>query len=230
MSLFMKLKNTILKFKWRKKVKFGCGSDISSISHFEGNNYIGKNTYFRGVMGYGSYIYANSNISASVGKFTSIAGNVWTINGVHPSREIVSTHPMFYSTKNYILGSFVNEDIFDEYRFADIENGYDVIIGNDVWIGYGAILLAGIHIGDGAIIAAGAVVTKDVAPYTIVGGVPAKTIKKRFADNDIKILLKNPWWNQPLDWLAKNAKHFRNIAEYKALNAEAYVEDCEELV
>ena len=216
MSRFLSvLKNFYLKHRWRKKVKFGQNSDISKISFFEGNNYIGKNTYFRGRMGYGSYISANSEICADIGRFTSIAGNVCTVNGFHPSTKIVSTHPMFYSTKNYLLGSFVKNDIFDEYRFANSDGQYDVVIGNDVWIGYGVILLAGVKIGDGAIIAAGAVVTKDVEPYTVVGGVPAKKIKQRFDDTDIDLLLRYPWWHQPLEWLTENADHFKNINEYR---------------
>ena len=70
------------------------------------------------------------------------------------------------------------------------------MIGNDVWIGYEAVVMAGVHIGDGSIIAANAVVTKDVEPYAVVGGVPAKMIKKRFPDETIQILEQMKWW----DW------------------------------
>jgi len=79
------------------------------------------------------------------------------------------------------------------------DNKGNIIIGNDVWIGYEAVILSGVTIGDGAIIGTRAVVTKDVPPYTIVGGVPAKTIRKRFSDNDIATLLKVKWWDWPVE-------------------------------
>lgn len=75
------------------------------------------------------------------------------------------------------------------------DNKGDIVVGNDVWIGFEAVILAGVKIGDGAIIGARAVVTKDVPPYTIVGGVPAKTIRKRFSDEDIATLMALKWWD-----------------------------------
>lgn len=77
------------------------------------------------------------------------------------------------------------------------DNKGDIVIGNDVWIGYEAVILAGVTIGDGAVIGARAVVTKDIPPYTIVGGVPAKPIRKRFSQETIDLLLKIKWWNWP---------------------------------
>ena len=77
------------------------------------------------------------------------------------------------------------------------DNKGDIVIGNDVWIGYEAVILAGVHIGDGAIIGTRAVVTKDVAPYTIVGGVPAKEIRKRFDEKKITQLREISWWDWP---------------------------------
>ena len=77
------------------------------------------------------------------------------------------------------------------------DNKGDIVIGNDVWIGYEAVILAGVTIGDGAVIGARAVVTKDIPPYTIVGGVPAKPIRKRFTQETIDLLLKIKWWNWP---------------------------------
>ena len=82
------------------------------------------------------------------------------------------------------------------------DNQGDIVIGNDVWIGYEAVILAGVTIGDGAIIGARAVVTKDVPPYTIVGGVPAKPIRKRFSDSDISRLLELRWWDWPTEKIA----------------------------
>ena len=79
------------------------------------------------------------------------------------------------------------------------DNRGDTVIGNDVWIGYEAVIMAGVTIGDGAIIGARAVVTKDVPAYAIVGGIPAKLIRKRYSDNTIEALLKTQWWNWSKD-------------------------------
>ncbi len=79
------------------------------------------------------------------------------------------------------------------------DNKGDIVVGSDVWIGYEAVILSGVHIGDGAIIGARAVVTRDVSPYTVVGGIPAKEIKKRFDEETIEKLLETQWWNWPID-------------------------------
>ena len=79
------------------------------------------------------------------------------------------------------------------------DNKGDIVIGSDVWIGYEAVILAGVTIGDGAIIGTKAVVTKDVPPYTIVGGVPARMIRKRFSDEDVKTLQEMKWWDWPVE-------------------------------
>ena len=84
------------------------------------------------------------------------------------------------------------------------DNKGDIVIGNDVWIGFEAVILSGVTIGDGAIIGTRAVVTKDVPPYTIVGGVPAKPIRKRFSDSVISELLKVQWWNWSENRIKKN--------------------------
>jgi virginiamycin A acetyltransferase len=80
----------------------------------------------------------------------------------------------------------------------------NLIIGNDVWIGYNATIMAGVTIGDGAIIATNATVVKDVAPYTIVGGNPAREIRKRFSDDTIEKLLDLKWWDRDIDWITAN--------------------------
>ncbi|MFT6131261.1 MAG: virginiamycin A acetyltransferase [Neolewinella sp.] len=82
----------------------------------------------------------------------------------------------------------------------------DVMIGNDVWIGYNATIMAGVIIGDGAIIATNATVVKDVPPYTIVGGNPAREIKRRFDAETVQELLALKWWDKPLEWITANVK------------------------
>ena len=100
--------------------------------------------------------------------------------------------------------TFVSEE-----KFA--ENMPPITIGNDVWIGDSALLLDGIIIGDGAIIAAGAVVTKSVEPYTIVGGIPVREIRKRFPTETVHKLLEFQWWNRSEEWLKCYASEFRNV-------------------
>ena len=86
----------------------------------------------------------------------------------------------------------------------------DIVIGNDVWIGYEAVVMAGVTIGNGAIIGARAVVTKDVPPYTIVGGVPAREIRRRFSDDVIARLLELKWWDWPAERIQRNIKNIQS--------------------
>jgi len=136
-----------------------------------------------------SYIGKNSIVqNAKIGRFCSIANDVFIGLGRHPA-EYFSTSPIFYRVSNTFKIELVNKNYeFEEYLSVEI--------GNDVWIGARAIILDGIKIGDGAIIAANAVVTKDVPPYAIVGGIPAKVIKHRFKPEKIAELLHLKWW----DW------------------------------
>lgn len=127
-----------------------------------------------------------------IGKFCSIAcGSKFLFNCANHSLKSLSTYtfPLFYEEweleKSNITTAWDNKG--------------DIVIGNDVWIGYEAVIMAGIHIGDGAIIAARAVVTKDVPPYTIVGGIPVKEIRKRFDAKVIQQLLNLKWWDWSTD-------------------------------
>ena len=90
-----------------------------------------------------------------------------------------------------------------------------ITIGNDCWIGVRVFFTGGIHVGDGAVVLSGAVVTKDVPPYAVVGGVPAKIIKFRYNQETINWLLKVQWWNRPLEWLRENSELMCNINKLK---------------
>lgn len=200
------LKRMYYQFRYNKKnVRIASGAVIGRKTRFEGANRIGRNTVFGGVLGYGSYIGAVSSLNGSVGRFCSIAAGVQVINGFHPL-DAVSTHPAFFSTKKQCGLSFADCTSYKETRCA--EGKYPIVIGNDVWIGQNAMLMAGICIGDGAVIAAGAVVTKDVPPYTVVGGVPAKEIRKRFDSETVEKLTRIAWWNWPVERLRENAADF----------------------
>lgn len=135
----------------------------------------------------GDYSYVNSGTrvgkNVTIGKYCSIAYNCLIGMGDHPV-DFVSTSPFTFGENNV----FNKEIAWDDYNRK-------VVIGNDVWIGSNAIIMQGIKIGNGAIIAAGAVVTKDVQPYSVVGGIPAKEIKKRFDKDRISYLQRLEWWN-----------------------------------
>lgn len=154
-----------------------------------------------------SYVSKNSQVyNTKVGKFCSIAPNVQFGLGVHPSSEFVSTHPIFYSTLGQSQLTFLKENLFEEFPYSEV--------GNDVWIGANSIIKDGVKISDGAIVAAGAVVTKDVPPYAVVGGIPAKVIKYRFSEEEIKFLLEFKWWNRDIQWIENNKEFFKDVKSF----------------
>lgn len=134
------------------------------------------------------YHYPINHDHLIIGKFCSIAcGAKFLFNSANHTLSSLSAYPFPLFFEEWNLDK---SDVKDSW-----DNKGDIIIGNDVWIGYEAVILAGVTIGDGAIIGARAVVTKDVPPYTIVGGMPAKPIKKRFSDETVSKLLEIQWWN-----------------------------------
>ncbi|HBF2733057.1 TPA: CatB-related O-acetyltransferase, partial [Clostridioides difficile] len=136
------------------------------------------------------YHYPINNDKLIIGKFCSIACNAKFL--------MTSGNHTLKSKSTYTFPIFYEEWGLDINHITDAwDNKGNIIIGNDVWIGYDSIIMSGVHIGDGAIIGTRAVVTNDVPPYSIVGGVPAKIIKKRFNNNTISKLLQIKWWDWP---------------------------------
>jgi phosphonate metabolism protein (transferase hexapeptide repeat family) len=160
----------------------------------------------------GDYSYLGSNCmvaDTTIGKFTCIAAYVRIGPPNHPM-DRPSLHRFTYCPEYYDAGAARDHDFFAARR-AD-----RVTIGHDVWIGHGVIVLAGVTIGNGAVLAAGAVVAKDVEPYTIVGGVPARPIRDRFPRNIADRLNRIAWWNWPFETIMERLKDFQsdNVAAF----------------
>ena len=138
----------------------------------------------------------------NIGKFCMIASGVtFIMNGANHLTNSLSTYPFAIFGKGW-------EKAMDGKTYP---NKGDIIIGNDVWIGHNATIMAGVKIGDGAIIATNTTVVKDVKPYSIVGGNPAKEIRKRFPDNTINKLLKLKWWDWSIEKITENIQNLTDI-------------------
>jgi len=213
--MLIKIKKFI---KYKRKYKKSCNSFV----HFKA--ILNKNTILEGDnfiyeyvdisdsnIGYATAIGIYSNLSnCSIGRFCSIANNVHVQKFTHPI-NFVSTYPGFYdSVNNYPFGKSKNH--FEE--FLKCSNGKNANIGNDVWIGENVIIKGGVTIGDGAIIGMGAVVTKDIPPYAVVGGIPAKIIKYRFDENTINKLLSIKWWNWDHKLIQTRKDEFSNLSNF----------------
>ena len=155
------------------------------------------------------YHYPINRDRLIMGKFCSIAcGAKFLFTSANHTQKSLSTYPF--------------PIFFDEWDLdvEDITSAWDrkgdIIIGNDVWIGYEAVIMSGVTIGDGAIIGARSVVTKDIPPYTIVGGVPARQIRRRFSEETIAALLELKWWNWPREKIARKIEAIKN-GDMKAL-------------
>ena len=162
----------------------------------------------------GDYSYVERHaeiIYAEIGKFCAIASDV-RVNALNHPMDRVSQHKITYRPNEYFLGKKLDTG-FREERIMK-----KVVIGHDVWIGHGAIILPGVSIGHGAVVAAGAVVAKDVAPYDIVAGVPARVLRKRFAPDICERIATLAWWDWSHDTLADA------VDDMAQLTVEAFVQ------
>lgn len=148
------------------------------------------------------YHYPINKDKLIIGKFCSIAcGAKFIFNSANHTQKSLSTYPF----------PIFHEEWDSTMNVCEAwDNKGDIVIGNDVWIGFEAVIMSGVHIGDGAIIGTRALVTKDVPSYTIVGGMPAKIIRKRFEDSVIEELLKIQWWNRSTEKISKKLAAIRS--------------------
>ena len=152
----------------------------------------------------GKYSYYGNDgqcVNCEIGSFCSISDNVFIGGAEHPM-DWVSTSPVFQKVKH--------SGPTKKFALFPFQSNKRTFIGSDVWIGHGVIVKSGVVVGDGAVLAAGAVVTKDVPPYAIVGGCPAKIIRFRFSENIIKELLRSKWWDMDEKKLSEIGKYIQD--------------------
>lgn len=157
----------------------------------------------------GDYTYLSTNVCAmnsKIGKFCSIGQGACISLGMHPTSTFVTTHPSFFSPFKKNGMTFADKNYFAEMG--------STTIGNDVWIGVNAVIMDNITIGNGAIIGAGAVVTKNVPPYAIAVGIPARVVKYRFEKEEIGFLEGFKWWDKKPNWLQENFKDLHDIKQF----------------
>jgi acetyltransferase-like isoleucine patch superfamily enzyme len=216
-TLWLRWLFTCLAYQMRyggKSVRIEYMAELSKVS-FEGTNKVYKFARLRDVsLGFFSYVSRGTQVyNAEVGKFTCIGPETIIGPGEHPVRGYISSHPAFYSTLAQAGTTFSDQDYVEEIPRT--------LIGHNVWIGARVIIRAGVTVGDGAVIAAGSIVVKDVAPYTVVGGAPARVIRDRF-DEPVKMLvMASEWWNWPTEKLSKHAAAFRDERKFMDLMNKA---------
>lgn len=194
-----------------KGTTFERGTVADENCHFEEGVVLKSNAkVFRCKIGRYSYIGRDSEFQdCVVGRFCSVAPYVLCGLGQHPHRSFVAMSPTFYRNPAPCLTLVKETRFLDEY--APIQ------IGSDVWIGARAIVKDGVSIGHGAVVGAGAVVTKDVPPYAIVGGVPARVIGYRFSTDIIQRLLEISWWDRDIEWIKSHVDRFGDVDSFVKL-------------
>ena len=206
-----------LRFKRRLKKRFSDSFiseyiNINSKTVFEGLNVAKQHTCLMSSnIGRGTIIGENNYLpKTKIGKFCSIANNIKIVPYTHPIHCVSSYSPL-YDTINETPFGHGNTPIDEVLK---VDKDFFVEIGNDVWIGEGVYIKGGTKIGDGAVVGMGAVVTKDVPPYAVVVGVPAKIIKYRFDAETISKLLSIKWWDWPIDELKLRKDDFGDIDSF----------------
>lgn len=213
------------------------GTYIAKRCTFEGRNIICRGVTYCGTMGYGSYIGNDTHLVADIGRFSSIGPRCRYIYETHPYKEpFVSTSRLFVSMPSVSGGkTFTKREVFEEFRFYDKEHGIVNKIGNDCWLGADVTLIGGVEIHDGAVVLSHAVVTHDVPPYAIVGGIPAKIIGYRYDEETIQFLQKTKWWNNGEEWFEENWELMVDMNKFKkyycnleaSLSASSISKDCD---
>lgn len=214
--MLSKIKKTIILIRKINQAKKN-GSLLNYTTRVDANTHIGRGTRVMNnniicstTIGDCTTIGANNYLcNVFIGSFCSIGSNVRVLDSCHPIyKPFVSSSPCFYKTL-YPMPLIRTGVKFKEKTFN--KSGISVEIGNDVWIGTNVIIIGNIKIGDGAVIGAGSIVTKNVDPYTVVAGNPAKIVRERYDLNTIKKLIEIKWWNWPLEIIERRKEDFSNI-------------------
>ncbi|MCR5410316.1 MAG: CatB-related O-acetyltransferase [Lachnospiraceae bacterium] len=178
-------------------------------TELKGRNFVGKNAFLKdSSLGFGSYVQSGCDlVNTDIGRYTSIGSDVKTVIGSHPVDGHVAMHPAFYTSRSVTGFSYVKDDLKTEPEKR-------TSVGSDVWIGNDVRIMGGVSIGDGAVVGAGALVTRDLPPFSVNVGVPAKTIRYRFSEDEIRALKEEAWWDKDEAWIASNIDRFSDIREF----------------